>query len=77
MANLGPWSCPSGKIPHLTRESAQKQLVIARGSKRGRDMHVYRCPTCDCYHIGHPRGSRWKSNAQRRGNTRGDLPKCS
>lgn len=77
MANLGDWSCPTGKIPHLTRDGAEGQRRSLAHSRRGSGMHVYRCDRCGHWHVGHPKGVRWKKQAARRGDYSGDLPRCS
>lgn len=77
MAKLGDWTCPSGKIPHLTRDAAEGQRRALVSSRRGSGMHVYRCDHCGNWHVGHPKGIRWKQQVQRRGGFKGDLPKCS
>lgn len=51
-------SCPStGKRVYVTRAKAMATVPrIARKNKRSGDrcpIHAYRCPSCDCWHIGH------------------------
>lgn len=77
MAKLGEWSCPSGKIPHLTREGAGQQLRGLKHHRKSQGMEVYRCRLCDHWHVGHPKGFRWKAKAIRRGRWDGQLPSCS
>lgn len=54
--------CPSGKVPHATREEAlehQKKLVytnhIAGNPERSKGLNVYPCPYTECgaWHVGH------------------------
>lgn len=61
MAHLGDWTaCTSGKIPHLSKDGAVEQLASMRRAGKARDLKVYRCGKCGCWHIGHPSGSRGK-----------------
>ena len=48
-----------GKIPHATREAAvaaMGSLARDRGAHLG-SMHVYRCPHCAKWHVGHRIGT--------------------
>lgn len=77
MADLGKWTCRSGKIPHKTRDGAAGQLRSLRATKKGKDMRVYRCDECGNWHVGHPRGMQWKKHVLRHGNPGERMPKCS
>lgn len=49
------------KEQHNTRGGAEAQLrsIIKRGLERDiRRIHVYRCPECSSWHVGHKGGSR-------------------
>lgn len=47
------------KVRHPTREAA----TVAMGRTRGYPLHVYRCPWCNCWHVGHMRG--WEQRQMR------------
>lgn len=54
-------SC-QGKKPHPTRQAAldaMQSLARYRGAHLA-SMHVYRCPHCATWHVGHRIGSRRK-----------------
>lgn len=42
------------KVKHLTESSAQAQCANMR--KQGSWMHVYKCPHCEGFHVGHVNG---------------------
>ena len=41
------------KVRHLTKRAAKREL--RSGGKRFSGCHVYHCPVCSGWHIGHPR----------------------
>lgn len=44
----------SGKIRHTSAASARQQIADLRRMPNFRPgLHVYRCPTCQCWHVGH------------------------
>ena len=56
-------ACPTGKVPHATREAAlehQKKLVyknyLAGEAHRSKGLNVYPCPQCAAWHVGHTEG---------------------
>ena len=56
-------ACPTGKVPHATREAAlehQKKLVyknhLAGQTERSKGLNVYPCPQCAAWHVGHSEG---------------------
>lgn len=56
-------SCP--KIGHDTREAAEEQVrALLRGGRDWYDstmLHVYRCPDCRRWHVGHLQ-KRWRGD---------------
>lgn len=44
-------ACPSRKVPYTSRGEAKNHLSKNRIQSPG--MHVYRCPICSDWHIGH------------------------
>jgi len=53
--------CPqTGKVQHRTRAGAAKQLHVLVSSPSVREperLHVYRCPLCTQWHVGHQDGA--------------------
>lgn len=41
------------KVRHLTKRDAKQAL--RNGGRRFAGCHVYRCPVCRAYHVGHKR----------------------
>lgn len=39
------------KIAHASRDAAARAVRRTRGS----DLHVYQCPVCRAFHVGHKR----------------------
>lgn len=49
-------ACPTGKVKHFTHESALQhigQIRQAGRRKKGHVLNAYRCPQCQCWHVGH------------------------
>ena len=46
------------KVMHETREHALNHVdaLVSRGVHKDGSLHVYECPTCHAWHVGHSRG---------------------
>ncbi len=56
-------TCSSGKVGWRKESPAQAAAKVMRRYRADPALHVYLCPECDQYHIGHMRGSRKLSEA--------------
>lgn len=49
--------CKFGKIPYRSRPAAHRKMVQLRQAStyndRGVPLHVYECPACEHWHVGH------------------------
>jgi hypothetical protein len=55
--------CLTGKQQYATKEVAAESAKAARA--RGWPMRPYRCPLCQCWHVGNSRQSNSKSRRRR------------
>ena len=49
----------SPKQGYLSKRDAKRvsHLVSARQQYAGNAIHIYRCPECRCWHVGHERSA--------------------
>ena len=56
--------CVTGKNQYATRDDAKQSAQAGRA--RGWQTYTYRCPFCECYHIGNRRDQNSRNRRRNR-----------